>query len=1099
MADPFSIIVGTVGLADVCIRLTKFLKEAKDGFQKIDEDLEGLSREIIALRTVSDLIKHSFEVDLVGTTNPSDNQVVVDLWKVIRTNLEGCQDIVERLNALIITVLGTEGHKHARFNNLRKYLKQQSKDDEFSALRRKLNAYHIALQTSLAAVNVIYTRNSQSTSNESFSELSQKIQHLGGDLQAKIVSLQADIKSSAERNLDNAVRSAQNVVPLASLNKHFYTPQTVSSIFTGRATDLDTLRRCLQASASTSHPHIQKRFVVYGLPGSGKTQFCCKFASDNKQTFWGVFWIDASSNEHARQSFSTIARIGRVEPNERAAKNWLSSLGKEQPWLLIIDNADEISFPVEECYPDGDCGIILITTRNPILKVHGTIGPRYYEFAELKDTESIELLLRAADAPLPWSPSTQESAKDICRTLGYLPLALMHAGKTILARQCTLENYPSFFEKNWTRIRRIKSSNDARPVSDANAAIYSSYELIHDGIVAKGTQASEDALDLLKVFSFLHRQRIRADIFLRAASNPRLEILEQKRRDHEENEVSIGTRPSVPWAHKFRTFGFGVLAFLLKLGYRPVLPRMLSDALESRRFDDLRLREALKELFQMSLVFANPDPKDDSYSMHPAVHLWVRERPEMKIADQAVWCQVTATILTQAILLPPLGDKEEDEIFRRDLLPHVRHVQENEQTIRTSFLENQESRRRMWPAIQPRLDRGRALQLVKFSLVYSQCGLFEAAEKLQIQVADFATKMLGIEHTITMDILLLLSSTYWQLTRIQEAADLQQRVLEACINVRGKNDLKTLKIMDAYGSSQWQQGRIPEARKIHETAVEGFKKVLGDNHVDTLRAMGNLGRAVGKDFRFTEAVKIHSKVVSGLRDKLGHSHLDTLIAMDNLAMAYFDRAAYGYGRRGDLDHAVDMEQEVFEQRKEKLGREHLYTLWAGLNLARIKALRGEIDEALSIFLPGHAIARRNLGETHFGILFAKMHHGRILIYAKKYKEAEDILLEVIESHRGLRKGHPDRLLAIFSLIKCRNLLGKQAETVVLLKELTESTKALFGDDHPWVRYLLDPWNLSKEPDEDNSSPIDSMHNTPGSTSPIEKLMPVAMIAKYGHI
>ena len=675
----------------------------------------------------------------------------------------------------------------------------------------------------------------------------------------------------------------------------------------------------------------------------------------------------------------------------------------------------------------------------------------------------------------------------------------MHAGKTILARQCTLENYPSFFEKNWTRIRRIKSSNDARPVSDANAAIYSSYELIHDGIVAKGTQASEDALDLLKVFSFLHRQRIRADIFLRAASNPRLEILEQERRDHEENEVSIGTRPSVPWANKFRTFGFGVLAFLLKLGYRPVLPRMLSDALESRRFDDLRLREALKELFQMSLVFANPDPKDDSYSMHPAVHLWVRERPEMKIADQAVWCQVTATILTQAILLPPLGDKEEDEIFRRDLLPHVLHVQENEQTIRARFLENQEYRRRMWPALQPRFDRGRALQLVKFSLVYSQCGLFEAAEKLQIQVADFAIKMLGIEHTITMDILLLLSSTYWQLTRIQEAADLQQRVLEACINARGKNDLKTLKIMDAYGSSQWQQGRIPEARKIHETAVEGFKKVLGDNHVDTLRAMGNLGRAVGKDFRFTEAVKIHSKVVTGLRDKLGHSHLDTLIAMDNLAMAYFDRAAYGYGRRGDLDHAVDIEQEVFEQRKEKLGREHLYTLWAGLNLARIKALRGEIDEALSIFLPGHAIARRNLGETHFGILFAKMHHGRILIYAKKYKEAEDILLEVIESHRGPRKGHPDRLLAIFSLIKCRNLLGKQAETVVLLKELTESTKALFGDDHPWVRYLLNPWNLSKEPDEDNSSPIDSMHNTPGSTSSIEKLIPVAMIAKYGHI
>lgn len=171
----------------------------------------------------------------------------------------------------------------------------------------------------------------------------------------------------------------------------------------------------------------------------------------------------------------------------------------------------------------------------------------------------------------------------------------------------------------------MKSSNDARSISDANAAIYSSYELIHDGIVAKGTQASEDALELLKIFSFLHRQRIRVDFFLRAASNPGLEILEQERREQEERRTSIQRKPSTTWGRTFRNLGFGILTYFLNLGYRPVLPRMLSDALVSRSFDELRLREALKELFQMSLVFANPDPKDDSYSMHPAVHLWVRE------------------------------------------------------------------------------------------------------------------------------------------------------------------------------------------------------------------------------------------------------------------------------------------------------------------------------------------------------------------------------------------------------------------------------------------------------------------------------------------
>ena len=743
--------------------------------------------------------------------------------------------------------------------------------------------------------------------------------------------------------------------------------------------------------------------------------------------------------------------------------------------------------------------MILITTRNPTLKVHGTIGVRYYQFGELGETESVELLLKAANEPLPWSQSTLKPAKDICKTLGYLPLALMHAGKTILARLCTLENYLGFFEKNWTRIRKMKGSNEARSYSDANAAIYSSYELIHEGLVARKTQASEDALDLLRIFSFLHRQRIRVDFFLRAASNPRLEMLEQERREQEEKSLSIRAKRKITWAQTFKNLRLGTLAYLSRLGNRPILPKMLTDGVDSKSFDELRLRQALKELFQMSLVFPNEDFKEDCYSMHPAVHLWVRERPEMTIADQAVWCHVAANILTQAILVPPLGDTEEDEILRRDLLPHISHVQDYQQIIQGRFVQNQESRKRVWPVLRPRFDRARAFQLVKFSLVYSQCGLLEEAENLQLQVVDFALRMLGIEHTATMDVLLLLSSTYWKLARGEEAADLQKRVLEACTNVRGKNDLKTLKIMDAYGSSRWQQGRIPEAREIHETAVEGLKKVLGEDHVDTLRAMGNLGRAIGKDFHFTKAVKIHMKVISGLRRELGQSHLDTLIALDNLAMAYFDRAAFGFGHKGDLDHAVKMEQEVFDQRKAKLGREHIYTLWAGLNLARIKAVRGEVDEALSIFLPGHAIAIRNYGETHFGVLFGKLHHGRILTYAKRYKEAEDILVEVIDAYDGPRKGHPDRLLAMFTLIKCRNLLGRQAETTELLKELTESTKVLFGDSHPWVKYLLNPQNLSREPDIELDSPVDSAFIISERTASMEQANAGAMIARYGHI
>lgn len=154
MADPFSIIAGAAGLADVCIRLTKFLKQAKNGFQKIDEDLEGLSKEITALRCVSDLIKSTLEADQKNPANSNDKQILANHWQATQTTLTGCQTIVEQLDFLVVGILGSGTSKYVKLNSLQKYLKQQSKEEEFIGLRQKLNAHQVALQTSLAAVNM---------------------------------------------------------------------------------------------------------------------------------------------------------------------------------------------------------------------------------------------------------------------------------------------------------------------------------------------------------------------------------------------------------------------------------------------------------------------------------------------------------------------------------------------------------------------------------------------------------------------------------------------------------------------------------------------------------------------------------------------------------------------------------------------------------------------------------------------------------------------------------------------------------------------------------------------------------------------------------
>lgn len=71
----------------------------------------------------------------------------------------------------------------------------------------------------------------------------------------------------------------------ASRNQHFRIPHSVSSIFTGRKEISKDLEGKILASSDKKTSRQQKRFVCYGLGGSGKTQFCLKFVQENRERY----------------------------------------------------------------------------------------------------------------------------------------------------------------------------------------------------------------------------------------------------------------------------------------------------------------------------------------------------------------------------------------------------------------------------------------------------------------------------------------------------------------------------------------------------------------------------------------------------------------------------------------------------------------------------------------------------------------------------------------------------------------------------------------------------------------------------------------------
>ena len=226
MADPFSIVAGTAGLADVCIRLAKLVKQANAGFQSVDRELELLFEETESVQAINDLVRYSYNEGYRATLDPEHLQILDTNWCSTRNTLNSCQHIVEQIEVLLKEVSKAGSGKNVKLDQLRKWLKQQSKEAAFNTLREKLKAHQIALQLSLSAVNVlatekhmlamalltstrIYSRISQETSHASYSDLSKSIQRLSADVESKVKLLENTINLSNEKTVCQTNKSIQ--------------------------------------------------------------------------------------------------------------------------------------------------------------------------------------------------------------------------------------------------------------------------------------------------------------------------------------------------------------------------------------------------------------------------------------------------------------------------------------------------------------------------------------------------------------------------------------------------------------------------------------------------------------------------------------------------------------------------------------------------------------------------------------------------------------------------------------------------------------------------------------------------------------------------
>lgn len=193
-----------------------------------------------------------------------------------------------------------------------------------------------------------------------------------------------------------------------------------------------------------------------------------------------MFTIDATTPRLAAKSYSAIGMIGGLEGTENSGKYFLSQI--REPWLLIVDNADNPDIYLPNLLPPGNRGHVLVTTRNRSFQDYGNVGS--IELGALKKEEALYLLLRAAKIATPWDNSIEATGNEITRALGYLPLAVKQAGTAIAQKFCDLTEYLQFYQYYRKKRQRASAVSRTVPLEGSSNSqqddIYSAFDLSFD-------------------------------------------------------------------------------------------------------------------------------------------------------------------------------------------------------------------------------------------------------------------------------------------------------------------------------------------------------------------------------------------------------------------------------------------------------------------------------------------------------------------------------------------------------------------------------------------------------------------------------------------
>ncbi|KAF2010868.1 hypothetical protein BU24DRAFT_496047 [Aaosphaeria arxii CBS 175.79] len=408
----------------------------------------------------------------------------------------------------------------------------------------------------------------------------------------RLQQYEREAPSVVEGRFVHAVRTATK----RPCDTHWMVPRAVNSLFTGRTELIQRITSALRDDGASNS--IRKQLVITGMGGIGKSEVCLQVANALRPDFWGVFWVDVSSEATAKNGFIAVSKmLGSPVDNIEGVLSVLASA--QERWLLILDNADDDKTDFKRYIPSGTRGTLIITSRVSDCSQHSTVPAE--SLKALEEQPSMQLLLKAAQVQEDQWQRYEKPAQEIVHLLEFHTLALIQAGAYIAKGYCEMHEYPEKYELH----RKQLLEHYPRQEQSRYQHVYATFEASAERLMRD--EAGLDALELLSILGTLSTSMLPLQLFEEAWHEGR-RLLKEHNEQHNEERIE---------EH--------VIAYYL--------PKFVD--VKAAEWNDRRLTEASTLLDSLFLVTRSSTDGASDLSMHVLTHAWARDRLQAQQQQQA--------------------------------------------------------------------------------------------------------------------------------------------------------------------------------------------------------------------------------------------------------------------------------------------------------------------------------------------------------------------------------------------------------------------------------------------------------------------------------